>query len=1313
VAQDYAFTQTALSVKDGLSSSNTMSFFMDSQGIMWMTGGLGLDRYDGYRFEHYTVNGGQLLTDDFTIISEGPGGNIWLSKQGENYGIQLFDPVRRESKWWWQEIDTTALKGGFVQSVLQDQTQPAIWLVTEHNVLRYSDSRSLEETFHSHSPILEAMASKEGLWLYSKGSLRLISPQGSVTREFELPSDATFALEAVDGESNIYYRKQVNSEDLDRSKKYRNESLFGSDEKKTWDRYLFLSLNPIEDQILTSDVLTNDMVVFSTSLKEIARFKPNPHFYKFPPRFYWDHLGNGWTHFNEEVHVFNLSKNQFKNHLTNIITYGELGIGSRGIHFDNDTSLFVSSLGGTFILNPETGKHRRFWSKGERNDAADLLGLRQLAILKTSDERIYFSNEGGRINYYEPKNDKYGTLYPENDAPEKGLQYMNWAIHEDVFGGLWIAQDNGLSRVKKSTNSYAPFKAYNGFEQLKNSSVYDFYNSTDSTIWIGSENGLYRLHPEKGIIEKAKIPLTTSQELSVMHINSFSNKGLYLATRHGVIHYDPLEEEVIQRWTTNEGLSDNVCYAVYQDAYSRLWVPSNKGINLINPDGTIQVFQTGDGLIHNEFNRISHAQAPDGRLFFGSLNGVTEFDPSDFPTKETSDSKVLLTSLRIQRASDGSYENYEQVLSSISKIELRPSDLGLELQFSLLDYLGNDFRSFSYKIEGLDNDWTYVNKPEIRINRLPYGEYRLILRGQAPNGALTSEKEISLDILRPFYLRWWFFLIMSFLITLSILFIQRNREKKFKQRQKELEVKINDATEEIRQQAEELKSLDRLKSNFFANISHELKTPLSLVLAPLEKTLKKSPLDNDTREDLALAQRNALSVGNLVNEILDLTRLENGVAQPRYSKVHINSFLELLTENFRPKAQSENITLRFNSQIQEDDLWILDRNMTEKIINNLLSNALRHTPSLGKVTVTAVIKSELIIQVIDTGSGISEEDLPHVFDRFFQTKDPNKKAEGGTGIGLALSNELAQVMDGDLEVHSVLGKGSTFTLALPKADTYQFSEAFEELSLSENGEFPALIDMQFNLLLVDDNEDIRSFIKNNLKDQFDIITASNGSEALSYLEKKSQDIHLIISDMMMPNMDGLELLEKLKAEPATQNIPVIFLTARTAERDKMEAFRIGVDDYLTKPFSLDELNARIRNLLKAAMQRRIASEIESVDLDLDMSLTDNEKWLKEFRKLTEEQLTAVDFSIGSLASKMGMSESTLFRKIKKLTGYSPNIYLKEIRLQMAKKILEKSGDKSIKEISFQVGINSTKYFSRLFKERFGKLPSDYQRLPEL
>lgn len=1285
---------------------------MDSQGIMWMTGGLGLDRYDGYRFENYNANSGQLLSDDFTTISEGPGGDIWLSNQGENYEIQLFDPVSKKSKWWWQEIDTAALNGEFVQLVLEDKAQPAIWLVTEHHVLRYGDSKSLEEIIYSPPPIIEAMASKKGLWLYTEEGLRLINSQGSIIQEFKLPSDATFVLEAVDSQSNIYYRKNLNSNDLDRSKKYRNGLPFRLDEESPWNRYLFLSLNPVEDEILTSDVLTNDMVVFNTSLKEIARFKPDPHFYKFPPRFYWDKLGNGWTHFNEEVHVFNLTKNEFKNHLTNIITYGELGIGARDIHFDNDTSVYISSLGGTFRLNPQTGEHRRFWSKADRNDIADLLGLRQLAILKTSDERIYFSNEGGRINYYESKSDKSGTIYPEDDDPEKDQLYMNWAIHEDVLGGLWIGQGNGLSKVIEGTNSYAPFNAYNGFEQLKNSATYDFHNSNDSTIWIGSENGLYRLHPEKGIIEKAKIPLTTTQELVVMHINSFSNGGLYLATRNGIIHFDPLNEEVIQRWTTNDGLSDNVCYAVYQDAFDRLWVPTNKGINLINPDGTIQVFQTGDGLIHNEFNRISHTQASDGRLFFGSLNGVTEFDPADFPINEASEIKVLLTSLRIQQVSDGTYKNYEQTLSSISEITLLPSDLGLELQFSLLDYLGNNFRSFSYKIEGLDNDWTYVDRPEIRINRLPYGQYRLILRGQAPNGALTSEKEIKLEVLRPFYLRWWFFLLLIFLMITVAIVVQSTREKKLRLRQKDLEAKINDATDEIRQQAEELKSLDRLKSNFFANISHELKTPLSLILAPLEKTLKKSPLDSDTRADLVLAQRNALSVGNLVNEILDLTRLENGVAQPRYSKVHINSFLELLTENFRPKAQSENITLRFNTQIQEDDLWIIDRNMTEKIINNLLSNAFKHTPPMGKVTVTAVIKSELIIQVIDTGSGISEEDLPHVFDRFFQTKNPNKKAEGGTGIGLALSNELAQVMDGDLEVHSESGKGSIFTLALPKADAYEYSEEFGELTFSENGEFPLLIDAQFNLLLVDDHEDLKSFIKTNLEDQFDIVTASNGNEALSYLEKQSQDIHLIISDMMMPNMDGLELLERLKAEPSTQNIPVIFLTARTAERDKMEAFRIGVDDYLTKPFSMDELNARIRNLLKAAMQRRIAREIESVDLDLGMSLNENEKWLKEFRKLTEQQLTAVDFSIGSLASKMNMSESTLFRKIKKLTGYSPNIYLKEIRLQMAKRILEKGVDKSIKEISLEVGINSAKYFSRLFKERFGKLPSEYYRQQE-
>ena len=1271
-----------------------------------MTGGLGLDRYDGHRFEHYSANSGQLLSNNFVSISEGPEGKIWLGELGGTRNIQIFDPVKKHSSWWWQELDTTALKGEPVHFILGDLAEPAVWLVTTHGVLRYGKDKVLKETFYSQGLIREAMASHGGIWIYTGGDFKLVGHQGLVQRAFKVSPEEYFVMEGVDSQDNIYYRQRDAFDDSDRYRKFRNDQPFRFGEVAPWDSYTFLSVNPYKDQILASDLSTNEMVILDTTLQELTRFKPDPHFYKFPPQFYWDHLGNGWTQFNEAVHVFHLEPFRFQNHLTNIITFGELGVGSRGIHIENDSTIYVSSLGGTFLLNPKTGEYERFWSKPGKMEVADLLGLRQLAILKTSDGKIYFSNEGGRINYYEPQTQSYDTIFPAADTPMLNNLFMNWVLHEDRAGNIWIGRNNGLAKIIKDSNIYSPFLGYNNFTELANTTVYDMHQTNDTTLWVASEKGLYRLHPEKGIVEKRTMEGVASSDVAILDINSFDDSSLFLATQNGLIHYNTANSTVVSVWNTENGLSNNICYAVYKDSFNRLWTPSNNGINLINPDGSIQVFKTEDGLIHNEFNRISHSQAPDGRLFFGSLNGVTEINPPDFPFNESTNTTVLLTNLRIQKASDGSYENFEQNLSDLNEINLYPSDLGLELQFSLLDYLDNQFRSFSYKIEGLDNDWTYLETPEVRINRLPYGEYQLLLRGQAPNGALTSEKAFKLRVHRPFYLQWWFFLLLALAVAVGVLALQRIRERKLKQRQRELEAKINQATEEIRKQAEELRSLDQLKSNFFANISHELKTPLSLILAPLGEALKSSEVNEVLKNNLSLAQRNAESIKNLVNEILDLTRLENGVAQPRYSKVQIDSFLQLLLENFKPKANAANIQLSYQSIAASTDTWVIDRNMTEKIINNLISNALRHTPANGSIQVVSTFGEELSISVTDTGSGITEEDLPYIFDRFFQTKDPNKKAEGGTGIGLALSNELAQVMNGHLEVESEVGLGSTFTLTLPEVDHYIPSKIkVEERSIVDD--HPHLFQTKFNLLIVDDNDEIRNFIKSNLSAQFDVLSAQNGREALQLLADKSLSVHLIISDLMMPEMDGIELLERLKSDETTQNIPVIFLTARTAERDKIEAFRIGVDDYLTKPFSLDELKARIKNQLKIALQKKHISHQPEEEPEIEQSLSENELWLKRLRELTEREITAVDFSIGSLADKLGMSERTLFRKIKKLTGFSPNVYLREIRLQMARRILENKEKVNVGSVSQEIGFTSTKYFSKLYKERFGKSPSEY------
>lgn len=1265
-----------------------------------------MDRYDGHRFEHFSTDSGHLLSNNFVSITEGPEGKIWLGELGGTRNIQIFDPVKKQSRWWWQEIDTTALKGEEVKLILADLSEAAIWLVTDHRLLWYGKDKILKEVFYSQAIIRESMATQGSIWIYNGEDFKLLNPQGLVQREFKVPSEAYFIMEGVDSKDNIYYRQRDDLDDNDRSRKFRNGQTFSLGEVAPWDKYTFLCINPYKDQVLVSDLNTDEMVILDTALQELIRFKPNPNFYKFPPQFYWDRLGNCWTQFNEAVHVFNLEPFRFKNHLTNIITFGELGIGARGIHIENDSTIYVSSLGGTFTLNPNTGEYERFWSKPDKNDVADLLGLRQLAILKASDGKIYFSNEGGRINYFEPQSKSYGTIFPAVDTPNQDQLFMNWVLHEDYSGNLWIGRNNGLARFTKGTGIYSPYRGYNEFTELATTTVYDILQTNDTTLWVGSEKGLYRLHPEKGIVYKPSIDVANTANLAILDINSFEDGSLFLATQSGLIHYNTVTSTVVSHWNTDNGLSDNICYAVYRDSFNRLWTPSNNGINLINPNGSIQVFKTGDGLIHNEFNRISHARTADGRLFFGNLNGVTEINPADFPLNESTSTSVLLTNLRIQKASDGSYQNFEQDLSALSEIVLHPSDLGLDLQFSLLDYLGSQFRSFSYKIEGLDNDWTFLESPEVRINRLPYGEYQLLLRGQAPNGALTSEKAFKLSVPKPFFLRWWFFMLLVFAVAVSVMVLLRIRERKLKQRQRELETKINQATEEIRKQAEELRSLDQLKSNFFANISHELKTPLSLILAPLGEALNSTETNEALKYNLSLAQRNAESIKNLVNEILDLTRLENGVAQPRYSKVQIEPFLQLLIENFKPKAEAANIQLSYHSTGTSSDTWVTDRNMTEKIINNLISNALRHTPANGSIQVVSTFNEELSISVTDTGSGISDDDLPYIFDRFFQTKDPHKKAEGGTGIGLALSNELAQVMNGHLEVESQVGLGSSFTLTLPKVEHYIPSELMMEEKSIDNGH-PNLFHAKFNLLLVDDNEEIRNFIKSNLSAQFEVILAQNGREALQILADKNHTIHLIISDLMMPEMDGIELLERLKSDNNTQNIPVIFLTARTAERDKVQAFRIGVDDYLTKPFSLDELRARIKNQLKIALQKKNLSHHPEEEIEIELSLTENELWLKKLRELTEREIAAVDFSIGALADKLGMSERTLFRKIKKLTGYSPNIYLREIRLQMARRILENKEKVNVSSVSQEIGFTSTKYFSKLYKERFGKSPSEY------
>lgn len=573
----------------------------------------------------------------------------------------------------------------------------------------------------------------------------------------------------------------------------------------------------------------------------------------------------------------------------------------------------------------------------------------------------------------------------------------------------------------------------------------------------------------------------------------------------------------------------------------------------------------------------------------------------------------------------------------------------------------------------------------------------------------TREKELQLEAQQHLLdeqqkARWYLYGLVA---LVSILFLGsltawrvQLRAKRVLHRQKMI----------IEQQANAQQQLDQLKSRFFANVSHELRTPLTLILGPLGQALEDENMTPKHAAMLKMAQRNSRHLLNLVNEILELSKLRATGAGLQEQPTVLYDFLNEITETFQSHVQTRKIELFLNYLPEKSWTLALDRQKLLKIINNLLSNALKFAPNDSTVEVRVENRGpEALIQVSDAGPGIHPEDLPHIFDLYYQSKRPDAKAEGGTGIGLTLSGELAQLMGGRLWAESIFGAGSTFSLAIPAKTCLPEVAAPPNLPPDFAGAAylpahqPALQPIPggyaIRLLVVEDNPDLQEYLRAILFPDYHLTFADNGHTALGFLGGAEQLPDLILSDVMMPLMDGFQLLEALRDSEAWRNIPVILLTALTGYDDRMRAFRIGIDDYLTKPFSPEELHVRIENALRNLTARRKWTEENPADAET-LQPTDN--WVQKLRETARENLGNPQFNVDDLADRMGIGRKTLYRLVREKTGLSANQLIQELRLLQARELLETGQCRTMRQVAEAVGFRSPDYLSRLYRARFGK-----------
>lgn len=1337
-AQDINIVLNNYGVEDGLLHRNVQAIFEDTDGFIWIGTEKGLQRYDGHDFKNWTKYNTNGVITNIENITQDDAGWLWLWNKGQEEFIFLnpltFEILTKSERFG----DTMPPIGSKDLNIKGVSFNPYLPIIRDRNrklflstykmdcIISYDTKNGFKKIPVVDAEILEIklIDSDKNIWLSKNlNEVIQIDSTGKIISSYPLAKntwvEGIYQWEGKKYVINSYYSDVADKNYVltlisdGKSKEIPNFNMNGATfiNGKIW--------NFSEHKWAVYDI-DNYSLLASFDKTNLEGFRPSVNISNFR-----DSNGIFWLY--DEL---GLSQLYLQNKLFN--TKFAFGINekkpfnnsARGILLHNNT-LFAN-----FEL-AHTAKNLNHANETQ-SYSSSFIWPRPIISLKSGDLLVGYDSWVANLSPDLTLLESYKTGY--TNGYDLGNDYGIWSLHQAPNGKVWVGKGNLLCYLDKEDKE---IKVHDQSVPVFNDSntkgpIQNMITGKGHNLWLCSKSGLYLFDTKK---EAVLAKYGSNQEgdhylpADVFYYIHIDKEGTYwIGTSSGLIKWSgPQDPSSYRLFGRQEGLVNEVIYAVFEDDYNRLWVSSDYGIMSMDKENyDIQAYNTSHGLSHNEFNRISQYQAEDGTIYFGGLNGITYFHPKDFDVAAKKFSKILVTDYEIFDGKAKKVRNLTSDLVTTKRIDFYPSDKYFRVKFSLPNYDNKKQVFYAWKIPDIQEDWIYQKENSIQINTLSYGNHKLKIKAQSGTGG-WSPKVLEIDIIvhKPFYLQYWFLATMLLLTLVSIWQYNTYRVNKFNRDKEKLEKAIVLATSQIQKdksiiekQAEELSKLDQLKSRFFANVSHELRTPLSLMLGPIKNLQKLGEYDSKETKLLDFLYRNTLHLKNLVNEILDLSKLENNKLELNETSVEFYSYLKKHLNQFYSVGSSESIKFMDNLPTDRSLFVLLDTNKFEKIINNYLSNALKFTPPGGIVKIIAKERQDFIhITVKDSGRGIHPQDMEYVFDRFYQSKDTNGLSEGGTGIGLSLCKELVELMGGKVWVESTLGEGSDFHLTIEKKLTQKLENNPVQL------EYPAkhipikkaivpinqnkVIEKQ-NLLIVEDNDDLRSYFQIILSD-YNITACENGKVAIDHLNQCKELPDLIISDLMMPVMDGMKLINTIKSSEQWRHLPVIMLTAKSNRDVKLKALRIGIDDYITKPFDDEELLVRINNLLSHYQERnevKPKNQTRPKGKETNTISQEDMMWLEAFEKFVVKNLNSSYFSISWIAQEFSMSESTLQRQLKKLTGLSPAKYINEHKLNHARSLLESQRYNTISQVAQHAGFANLSSFSRSFKQRYGLTPTE-------
>lgn len=1349
----------------GLSSSTCVDILQDREGFLWFGTIDGINRYDGYDFEVY-----RNVLDDPTsisnnrikVITEDNWGRLWI---GTNNGLNVFDKNTEK----FHKIDLYQKKNDGlsfreeISGLLYQKNNNTLWVATKNGVTKLLlDStqrgayKNIYFSYYSNNPndptsidsndVTGIVEDKnENVWLVTKANhLNKYNPKTNKFIRFAIDFPGSQYLNhipkqiLIDNDGDFWIGNDISHLFLYNSKK-------GT----------FKDVSPLNKSVpifhLYQDkkgviwVSTDGGGIFLLDKKKglLQHLVHNP-FNPFslsnnqPSKVLEDKNGIFWiATYNTGLNKLAISKTSFGHYFYKSESNEGLSAKiAQSVLEDSKNRIWIGTDGGGLnLFNEKKGTFRHY--RARPGDSNSLSSDKIVNILEGEDDVLWVCTWDGGLNKFYTQTGKVKSYQYSRTNPFSIGQNTVWCAKKDSNGYLWLGTSTGgLNLFDPVSEKFYQYKNIPGDStSLISNFVFSLFIDSKKRLFIGTSQGLC-IADLKSM--KVQIPPKINfSEVKIKHIQGSrinyiaeDHKGnIWVGTDMGLYELDS-GLHLKKSYSSLNGLPNNLVVGIEEDNNNNLWITTKGGLSYLNPKTQIfKNFNTHDGLQGTEFQSKSIDKTHDGRIIVGGINGFNIFNPNDISLKSNIVFPVI-SEIRLfnKKVNPGEEINgrilLNQSVTKVKNIELKYDQGYISFGFVALNYQNPERVKYAFKLIGLDDD--FINAGTSRIanySNLQPGDYIFELMASIDGQWDQARKTIiHVTVLSPPWKTWWAYCFYILAFTSLLYFL------------------INYYTRKVREEKEQ--ELDQMKLNFFINVSHEFRTPLTLILNPVDKILSSFNDPEEVKKSAMVIQRSSRRLLHLVNQLLDLRKMDLGKTPLEINRLNVVKFSKDVFLLFEDLAKAKGIRFMFDSS-QKEIYGMFDPDKIEKILSNLLSNAIKFTEKGGTITLSiAELKQEKInsvrcffkkstmkrvldIRVSDTGIGLKKEEINKVFERFFHP-DSSKT---GTGIGLNFIKSLVELHQGEILVESEYQVGTTFIVRLPadlsvckkkSVNTYEIdgyeidknsiTSAEYEIAISNEDEEIVTVDFEKGnrpvILIVEDNKELRSHLKNELSNQFQVKEAANGLLGLEKVKKYLPA--LIISDVMMPEMDGFELCRQIKNEIETSHIPVILLTARSLEEDRIEGYDTGADEYLSKPFNINVLKARIRNLLEA--RKRAKERFASIGNILPSSeITTNsidELFLDKTTKIVLHNISDPDFALEDIIRELGIGRSQFYRKISSITGHNPSNFIRTIRLKYASELLL-SNQYSVKELTHLCGFNSSAYFTKTFKELFGMTPTQF------